>query len=69
MIIPESSGLVGREEELHAIHSSNVPIVHLWGLPGVGRSSLIAWYIKHYRGRDQYTGTSPPHQIRLRHSS
>jgi len=52
MIIPESSGLVGREEELHAIHSSNAPIIHLWGLPGVGKSSLIAWYIKHYREKD-----------------
>jgi len=51
-VIPGCDDLVGRGEELHAIRSSNVPIIHLWGLPGIGKSSLIAWYIKHYRERD-----------------
>lgn len=51
-VIPECKELVGREEELYAIHSSNVPIIHLWGLPGIGKSSLVAWYIKRYRERD-----------------
>jgi len=51
-VIPECEELVGREEELYTIHSSNVPIIHLWGLPGVGKSSLAAWYIKRYREKD-----------------
>jgi len=51
-VIPECEELVGREEELYSMHSSNVPIIHLWGLPGIGKSSLAAWYIKRYRERD-----------------
>ena len=48
-IIPEHQDPIGREEELYAIHSSNAPIIHVWGLPGVGKSSLVAWYVKRYR--------------------
>jgi len=51
-VIPEYKEPFGREEELHAISSSSVPIIHLWGLPGIGKSSLVAWYIKRYRERD-----------------
>jgi len=51
-VVPECKELVGREREISTIRSSKVPIVHLWGLPGVGKSSLAAWYVKRYRERD-----------------
>ncbi|MCE4625754.1 MAG: winged helix-turn-helix domain-containing protein [Desulfurococcales archaeon] len=40
--------LVGREQELVGLASTDTPVVHIWGLPGVGKSALTYWYVKKY---------------------
>ena len=42
---PPHGKVVGREEELSRLASTNKPVIHVWGPPGIGKTSLVSYYV------------------------
>ncbi len=47
---PPHGKIVGREEELSRLASTDKPVIHVWGPPGIGKTSLVSYYVTRYLG-------------------
>ncbi len=47
---PPHGKIVGREEELSRLANTDKPVIHVWGPPGIGKTSLVSYYVTRYLG-------------------
>jgi predicted transcriptional regulator len=53
--MPSQLFLVGREAELSKMAASSKPIILVWGPPGIGKTSLVSYYLRtHARDKPVY---------------